>query len=292
LFVIRNSLADGIGPAGSVWSSVADMSRWVRFLLDSGRVNGRPLLQPATWAELFRPQHIRPTGGQGSPQMRLVRPRWQTYGLGWFQHDYHGRQVDFHTGSLNGMIAMNGLVREEQLGVYMLGNTDHAELRHALMYQVFDLFLGIPARDWSGELLAMYRADEARSDSARARADARRVAGTRPSLDLAQYAGAYTDSLYGTYSVTHEEGALRFRTSSHTVGTLEHWQFDTFRARWDDWWRGRSTVTFVLGPDGSVDRLEMGQQVLQRVESRSGRGGRGSAGAERRETGHRRLGPR
>lgn len=265
LRVISNSLADGIGPAGSAWSSVADMSRWVKFLLDTGRVNDRPLLRPQTWAELFRPHTILPGGGQGSPIVRLTRPHFRTYGLGWFQQDYQGRQVDFHTGSLNGMIAMNGLIREAGLGVYMLGNTDHAELRHALMYKVFDLFLGLPARDWSAELLALYRADAARTDSMSRRNQAQRIEGTRPSLPIDQYAGTYTDSLYGSVVVTVEEGTPRLRRSPAQAGTLEHWQFDTFRVRWDDWWRGRSTVQFILAPNGTMERLEVGGHILEKV---------------------------
>lgn len=266
LRVIRNSLADGIGPAGSVWSSVADMAKWVRFLLDSGRVNGRPLLRAQTWAELFRPQHIMPGGGQGSPIQRLTRPHFRTYGLGWFQQDYQGRQVDFHTGSLNGMIAMNGLIREEGLGVYMLGNTDHAEVRHALMFKVFDLWLGLGNRDWSGELLALYKADEARQAAQGARGP-QRVEGTRPTLELERYTGTFVDSLYGTVRITMEEGALRLHRSAHQVGVLEHWQYDTFRVRWDDWWRGRSSITFLVGANGSADRLEVGGHTLRRARN-------------------------
>ncbi len=265
LRVIQNSTADGIGPAGGVWSSVADMAKWVRFLLDTGRVNGRPLLRPDTWAEIFRPQQVIPSGGRGSPPVRLSQPHFRTYGLGWFQQDYRGHQVDFHTGSLNGMIAINGLIRDAGLGVYILGNTDHAELRHALMFKVFDLFLGYPPRDWSSELLALYRADDARADSARLRADARRVPDTHPSLPLDRYAGTFADSLYGTVRVTLENGALRLHVGVSQDGTLEHWQFDTFHARWDDWWRGFSTVSFIVEPNGSPDRLEIGGHTLRRT---------------------------
>jgi CubicO group peptidase (beta-lactamase class C family) len=103
LRVSGNSLADGIGPAGSVWSSVADMSKWVKFLLDTGKVNGRPLLTPQTWAELFKPVTILgPWTNNSAPQLRMSKPHFRTYALGWFQQDYMGRQVDFHTGSLTG----------------------------------------------------------------------------------------------------------------------------------------------------------------------------------------------
>lgn len=191
--------------------------------------------------------------------------------MGWFQQDYQGLQVDFHTGSLNGMIAMNGLIREKGLGVYMLANTDHAELRHALMFKVFDLYLGLPTRDWSGEMLAMTKADDARADSARVRSEAVRAADAPPALPLDAYAGTYVDSAYGAAIVTLEGGALRLRVSSHQAATMEPWQYETFRARWDDWWRGRSTVTFVIGPNGQADRLELGGVTLRRARAMTGR---------------------
>src|SRR3712207_5798087 len=87
--VIRNASVDPVAAAGSIWSSVADMSKWMRFMLDSGRTaDGRRLLQPTTWAELLRPQTlVTPDGFY--PTARLTRPHWTTYGLGWFQSDYN-----------------------------------------------------------------------------------------------------------------------------------------------------------------------------------------------------------
>jgi CubicO group peptidase (beta-lactamase class C family) len=266
LKVSGNSLADGIGPAGSVWSSVADMTRWVKFLLDTGKVNGRPLLTPQTWAELFRPATILPPwNDRSAPQLRMSKPHFRSYALGWFQQDYMGRQVDFHTGSLTGMIAINGLIREEGIGVYIISNTS-SEIRHPLMFKVFDTFLGAPARDWSGEMLAIQRADDAR-DSTTARPQNQRVEGTKPSLALDRYAGTFADpdSLYPTIAITSENGALRYRLGSTQAGTLEHWQFDSFRVVWDDWWRGRSTITFGISPNGAADRLDIGNVELRRA---------------------------
>jgi len=264
LRVSGNSLADGIGPAGSVWSSIADMSKWVRFMLDTGKVNGRPLLTPATWAELFRPANILgPVTVNSAAQLRIAKPHWRTYALGWSQLDYLGRQVDFHTGSLTGMIAINGMIREEGIGVYVMSNTS-SEIRHALMFKVFDTYLGAPPRDWSGEMLAMRRADNSDDDESNARPRGIRVEGTKPSLPLERYAGTFVDSLYGKIAVTMENGVLRYRFSSTQAGSLEHWQYDTFRVVWDDWWRGRSTITFGVGPNGSADRLEVGNFTLRR----------------------------
>ncbi|UCC24758.1 MAG: beta-lactamase family protein, partial [Gemmatimonadales bacterium] len=162
---IGNASVDPVKAAGSVWSSVDDMSRWMRMLLDRGEApDGTRLLRPETVDELFRPQALVTESGF-YPTARLTEPRWTTYGLGWFQHDYRGRKIDFHTGSIDGMVAIAGLVRDEGLGVYVLANRDHVEVRHALMYRVFDHFLAPEdVRDWSVELKALYDDLGARAD--------------------------------------------------------------------------------------------------------------------------------
>ena len=263
--VISNASVDAVASAGAVWASVADMARWMRFVLDSGRVNGRRLLKPETFAELLKPETM-VTPAEFYPSASLTKPHWTTYSFGWFQEDYSGKMVDFHTGSIDGMVAIIGLIPDERLGVYVLANLDHAELRHALMYRVFDAYLGNPPRDWSADLLKLYGGLRASADSARRRTEARRIPNTRPSLSLDQYAGTYADSLVGNVVVSLENGKLRLRASSTHAGTLEHWEYDTFRLRWDNAWEGSSFATFTIGRDGAPSRLDFQGAVLRRVE--------------------------
>jgi CubicO group peptidase (beta-lactamase class C family) len=265
LRVIRNRFVDPVAPAGAVWSSVADMSKWMRFVLDSGRYEGKTLVQTRTFVEVVRPQVIVPASEFYPIPARLTRPHWQTYGFGWFQQDYNGRKVDFHTGSIDGMVAIIGLMLDERLGVYVLSNLDHVEARHALMLKTFDLFTGAPPRDWSAELRKAYGDARTQAIAARQRAEQQRIANTRPSLPLEKYAGTYSDSLYGTRKVTFENGALRLRYGPMYAATLEHWQFETFRARADQPWDGSELVSFVVGGDGLPSRLEIGRAVFRRV---------------------------
>ena len=254
LAVVKRDRSQAIGPAGDVWSNVSDMSKWMLFLLDSGRVDGKALLEPATWAELFTPQTVVPPD-EFYPSQEITKPHWRTYGLGWFQHDYHGRMLNFHTGSLAGMVAIIGLVPDERFGVYVLANVDHAEVRHALMYKAIDVGLGNPPRDWSRDLLAIYSRRRARSDSIRTANEAKRIKGTKPSLPLSKYAGVYEDSLVGRVSIREVDGRLRFEVGQSLHGTLEHWQYDRFRARYDDRWQGTDLVAFTIG-DGVASALE------------------------------------
>ena len=244
---ITNRPVDAVGPAGSVWSSVADMAKWARFILDSGRVGGKRLLREATFRELLSAQVVAPTEMYATTS--VTRPHFFTYGLGWFLHDYRGEAVAMHTGSIDGMSALIGLIPERRLGVYVLANLDHAELRHALMYRVFDMDIGNPSRDWSTELLALYRRLERQADSGRQQQELRRVAGTRPSLPLERYAGTYTHPTYGDAVVSVRQGALHFAFRRGRVGALRHWHYDTFQAQWEDLRMRPSLVVFA--PDGS-----------------------------------------
>src|SRR5690606_41943556 len=53
---------DNAGPAGSINSSVADMTQWVRMLLAGGELDGRRILDEATVRELQVPHTITEIG--------------------------------------------------------------------------------------------------------------------------------------------------------------------------------------------------------------------------------------
>ncbi|HEX8361760.1 MAG TPA: serine hydrolase [Longimicrobium sp.] len=245
---------DNIGPAGSMNSSVAEMARWLRFQLDSGRVGGRRLVSDSSFREMLSPQTVIPVASR-YPAARLARPNFTAYGLGWFLQDYRGRKLAMHTGSIDGMSALVALVPEERLGLVVFANLDHAELRHALMYRIVDAYTGAPPRDWSTELRALYGETDARSRAAELRRDSARISGTRPSLPLASYAGTYADSLRGDVTIRLESGRLFARYGAGITGPLTHWHHDTFRAVWQDPALGSTLITFTLDASGKPRAL-------------------------------------
>ncbi len=247
---------DDIAPAGAILSSATDMAKWLRFLLDSGKVAGRRLVSAASFAELFKPQQIvqRPF----YPTATLTHPHFQAYGLGWILQDYRGEFIAIHTGSIEGRSAIVGLIPDRRLGLAIFTNLDHSELRHALMYTVFDRFIGPsnPAHDWSAEMRAMYKglADSVRV--AQAAEESKRITGTHPTLPLERYAGTYADSLYGTATVALTNGRLTLQAGTAS-GQLEHWQYDLFRVTWPDPFWDPTYISFGLDPDGTVGELRI-----------------------------------
>lgn len=264
ILVIGHTNDDEVSAAGSVWSSIADMSKWTLCMLDSsklpstslGQFAGGRLLKPQTWAEMFKPQTL-VTSSQFYPTQQLTKPNWMTYGFGWFQHDYKGHKVNFHTGSLAGLIALHAQLPDASLGYYFLGNLDHAEVRHALMYKAFDLFSLGGTRDWSTEIKSLYADLANRQEKQVASLEAQRVKDTKPSLALIDYAGTYTDPLYGMVVVSVQGNVLRINLNDVVTGTVEHWNFDTFYGPWDKTWYGKFAVQFKLNALGKIESMTL-----------------------------------
>ena len=206
------------------------MSKWMRFILDSGRVGTKRLITPATFNELVAPQIRAPM--EEYPALSIARPNFFSYALGWFVQDYAGETVWMHTGSINGECAIIGLMPDRRMGVYVLENLDHAELRHAIMYEAFDLYNGHSRRgDWSAGIVAVgyeMPAGGGRAGWWRSRwgwRPRRKLRAQRhPDRSTGRSNGMwerYVDSLNGTVVVTLANGTLRAQIVNEPVQELQ-----------------------------------------------------------------------
>ena len=254
----------GVSAAGAVWSCATDISKWMMFMLDSATWNGKRLLKPETFAELMKPQAIIPAN-EFYPTMRITKPHWTTYGLGWFQQDYRGKMLEFHTGSLDGAVAIIGLVPDEHFGIYIFENLDHAELRHALMLKALDLWLfNDNSKDWTNDLFKLYSKLKADSKQKQKESDAKRVMGTKPSLPLDGYTGKYTSDIYGEAQIAIKDGTLFIKYPNDNILKLEHWNYDIFKGTFNHFWWDKSTVQFILDGEGKVSQFEMDGMIYKR----------------------------
>ncbi|HJU68337.1 MAG TPA: serine hydrolase [Gemmatimonadaceae bacterium] len=247
---------DNIAPAGSINSHVVDMAQWVRLQLGKGKYAGKQLISERQVAEMHSPHTIVRLEGpwkRFNPEAHLM-----AYGLGWFLSDYEGRLVVQHGGNIDGMSALVAMLPEEKLGVVILTNMGGSLLPYVVMHKLWDLHLKTPkARDWNAEMRKETDSLLARAREAQKKRESERVANTKPSLPLEQYAGVYADSMYGDIRVRADGGKLKIDRGPAFQGELEHWHFDTFRARWAARSLGTSFVTFRLNAQGKVDELQM-----------------------------------
>ena len=249
LAVVPFDSGDNIGPAGSVNSNVADMARWVRVLLDSGRIDDTHRLWSAAR-----------TGDLWFGRTNVANPRGRDlaeYALGTVATYYRGTKILTHTGGLAGMISRVWLIPRTRTGFVILTNAESSAM-DALTNYLRDYYMGA---DSAVDYIARFSAPSASFDEAawERHLDSLHVRNTSPSLPLGQYAGTYHDAWYGDVRLTQEESGLviRFPRAPAFTGDLTHWHHDTFRVRWrvrnipDAW------VQFQLNPQGSVERVKM-----------------------------------
>jgi hypothetical protein len=244
---------DNLPAAGAINSNVVDMTKWLRFQLDSARVNGKRLVNKRSFVETHTPQTI----VRIDSAYRAFNPftHVRSYAIGWNVMDYRGVEMMSHAGNLSGMAAMVGMLPEKRVGVVVLTNLEGNALRESIMYKVFDLYLGAPPRDWSRISLIEQASFDSIDARSRKEEEAKRVANTRPSLELDRYTGTFADSLYGSAIVRMENGHLVLDVAPKLVGDMEHWHYDTFKVIWRDHRDGTNLITFSLDSEGQVDTM-------------------------------------
>jgi len=251
---------DNAAPAGSINSSVAEMSRWLMLQLNRGKF-------PDTDAHLFSEQRSREMWSaetilpirERKGALAKLAPKFAAYGLGWGLRDYQGRKLVGHTGGVAGFVSRVMLVPEEKLGGVILTNAEADAAFDAILFRVLDGYFGGGDTDWIGVLHDAEESSQTEAEEEVKKRAAGRVSNSRPSLALEKYAGKYEDAWYGPANIRMENGKLVF-SLQHTptaIGELEHWQYDTFKTHWRDRTVEDAFVTFSLNANGGIDHFTM-----------------------------------
>jgi CubicO group peptidase (beta-lactamase class C family) len=223
---------DSIAPAGAVNSNAVELANWARLFLNNGKSEGKQILSPTAIRIMHGQQTVIPVGGLS--QLLFPSTHLQGYGMGWFLRDYRGRKVIEHGGNTDGMTAQTGLLPEENLGVVIFSNMNDNPAPQAIMYRVFDSFLGDADKqvDISAEYLRLTAAGKAQMQVQEKEFAAKRQPDVKPTLPLEAYAGNYQNDLYGAAQISNRNGKLYLKFNDNAQGELEHWEKDTFRIVW------------------------------------------------------------
>jgi CubicO group peptidase (beta-lactamase class C family) len=258
--VVKPFASDNTNPAGGINAGAADMARWLIVQLDSGRLGDRGRLYSERTTRALWTMVVPRDPGVPPPELAPLRSSFLGYALGLNVLDYRGHKLITHTGGLPGYVSRVAMLPDRKVGVAVLTNMESGAAFNALTWSVLDHYLNAPAHDWTAAYDVLERRAMARMAAADSAAAATRDTASRPSLPLERYAGTYRDRWYGDIAVALEDGALvmRFGHTPSLVGDLQHWQHDTFVARWRDReLRADAFVTFALKPDGSIREARM-----------------------------------
>jgi CubicO group peptidase (beta-lactamase class C family) len=256
--VIRSGSGEQSGPSSFVRSTVSDLARWLRFQLGDGEIDGRRLISAQAMYEMHAPQVLFPV----TPAMKAARlvTFFPGYGLGWQVMDYRGHPMMWHSGAADGMTSYMAMLPADRLGVVVLMNSSIAPGLHgALASRLLDSYLGVPPRDWSGELLAARGATPATPPPA---PNASPSATVQPGRPLDAYTGRYDEPLFGPIHIRLDNGTLSLQLAGGKIADLIPLETDRMSVRWRDPLLAelfQTTVTFR--DDASSGKLQLAMQL-------------------------------
>jgi CubicO group peptidase (beta-lactamase class C family) len=244
LSAIPYAQIDGLAPAGSISSSVNDLSKWVLAQLNDGKVGPRQMLPANAVKATHEPQDIvgpvtYPNGESG----------YKLYGLGWFLEQYAGRQLVLHTGGVNGYLSSVTLVPQEHLGIIILTNTDQNELYEALRWEILDAYFKMPFRNYSDSFLAKFKTEQTKAEAADKKLRDTVALNHLPALPLEAYTGKYVNDLYGHLEITTGELndlEMRFEHHPHMFAHMQPLGGNRFYVTFSDPTLGKAIFPFTI----------------------------------------------
>jgi len=216
---------DRLAPAGGASASVSDMARWLRLMLNDGRVDGTTVVAEGP---LQRMRSLQIRNG-GDPKSAI-----EGYGYGLQVSVSNDSPLAwFHAGDfLEGASTQFYLFPDLQLGIIVLTNGWPAGVPQAVIATFDDLVrLGSSSRDW----LRLATEQTAPLTTATFTIDGRsRPPKPAPARPLATYVGTYSNPYGGsatvsaTVSATDGQLILALGPSGATRLALRHWSGDVF----------------------------------------------------------------
>ena len=138
------------------------------------------------------------------------------YGLGFRSHSYRGERVVWHGGGWSGWSTLMTMLPDRGVGVAVFTNRDaSAGAGHPRQLCLRPGVRQESRLPWLDRLRERRRKFVAQLDADRQARKASRRPDTRPSHDLADYAGDYDHPGYGRMTITHADSKLQLGVSRH-----------------------------------------------------------------------------
>ena len=240
-----------IGPAGEINSSVTDMSQYVLFHLNKGKVAGKALLSENNSIQMQTPQMVL----QGAPDFKEESET--SYGMGFFISQYRGHKRVEHGGNIDGFSAELAFLPNDGIGVVVFTNLDGTGLPDAIAWNVFDRLLGLDQAPWSQRYLLVETKGRESEQEAKNKGYVPHKTDTHPSHDLKDYVGDYGNPGYGVVSILADGAGFKMKINKITE-PVTHLHYDVFQvpdAPFDPF--AKLKVSFFSDANGEISSLTL-----------------------------------
>jgi CubicO group peptidase (beta-lactamase class C family) len=241
--------SEALGPAGTIRSSIEDMSHWMIAQLNKGKWNNQQAVSSKAIEMTLEPNTISDKEGKWPELSNSL------YCLGRSIQTYKGYKITSHTGSIDGFYSNLTFIPSEELGIFVVLNAVEAgSLRSVISLPVIDRLLALTSTPWTQRYRKDYLEDKAAARNRAKAIENTKLSGTTPSHPLASYAGKYTNPVYGDIEIKNENEGLLFQFRS-IRSPLHHFHYDQFVTREDRTDTPSFRLSFLTGMRGNIDRI-------------------------------------
>ncbi|WP_111683580.1 serine hydrolase [Winogradskyella tangerina] len=249
----------GMSPAGSINSSVNDMSKWLKLWINKGKLGEEQIIPEAYVKEAMSSQMV---VAAGFPSDELPGIQYANYGYGWFLHSYKGHYMVEHGGNIDGFSASVAIYPSDSLGIVVLANQNGSAVPRLIRNIAADRMLKTEITKWAENHKkdleeALKAQEEAKEDN-----EGSNVKGTKPSHILLDYTGSYENKGYGKFDIIVENDSLYAELDGNRQ-FLNHYHYDTFElidvtdGKVDTSQFGNALrVTFTTSTAGDIDYMK------------------------------------
>ena len=247
--------------SGSMYSSIADLTKWVQLHLNGGKYGtapGRQLFSKEVHQERWTPQTILPVRSPGD-----YNTHFAAYGLGFGLSDVHGLKQISHTGGTVGMVTQVTIIPELNLAIIVLTNQEEGGAFRAIADQVKDAYFNIKGTD----RVVQYAAGRKRQkEQATQVTDSiwKQITATQKltgdKVDFATYIGTYRDAWFGDVVISMHHGKRWFasKRSPKLAGEMFAYKGNSFVVKWQNRSMDADAfVNFTLDTNGKAAGLTM-----------------------------------
>ncbi len=239
----------GIGPAGSIISSINDLSTWLIAQMHGGKLNNKKVIPSSIIKETMVPAMA-----TASVPDKYFENLNSIYGMGRFTSSYKGHYLTQHGGAIGGIYSNISFMPADSIGVIVFTNR-MSQLPYIITNKVYDILLGLTETPWSDRALKDYLKSKETAKESRKKPDTDRILNTSPSHKLADYQGIYEDPAYGEFQINLKRDTLFFTFNNSTL-PLSHYHYDRFMSK-DDEIDGKWSIIFGTDAQGSISQLKV-----------------------------------
>ncbi|RLD30045.1 MAG: serine hydrolase [Bacteroidetes bacterium] len=214
----------GMRPAGSINSSVSEMSNWLITWINKGKFKEKEILPEAYVTEAMSSQMII---GAALPDKDIPDAHFANYGYGWMLISYKGHYRVEHGGNIDGFSASVAFFPSDSIGVVVLANQNGSRVPGLVRNTIADRLLNVNKTNWTQRFIDAREKVKKAEKEAEDVKTTEKIKNTKPSHVKIEYAGTYSHLGYGSFEINVENDSL-FANFKLMKMWLKHYHYDIF----------------------------------------------------------------